>query len=93
MEFYTPATTQDEQRTGRLFLSAIGSAMGINDQSYAGQDGYVVNYPRQYQAIGINGAIGVEGAPISNAQGGLRNMSPLVLLAGAFVVYLALKHG
>lgn len=62
------ANQQDQQRTGRLFLAAIGSAMGINDQSYLGQDGYAVNYPGQYQTIGMNGAIGVEGRPVSNVQ-------------------------
>lgn len=83
------ANQQDQQRTGRLFLAAIGSAMGINDQSYLGQDGYAVNYPGQYQTIGMNGAIGVEGRPVSNVQGGIRNMSTgtLLILGGLF--YLA----
>jgi hypothetical protein len=68
MDEVTAAYQQDQQRTGRLFLAAIGSAMGINDQSYLGQDSYAVNFPGQYQTIGMNGAIGVEGRPISNAQ-------------------------
>lgn len=66
--------------------------MGLNDQSYLGQDGYAVNYPGQFQAVGINGAVGVEGRPVSNVQGGIRNMSTgtVLLLGGLF--YLAFIH-
>ena len=86
------AQQQDQQRTGRLFLAAIGSAMGINDQSYLGQDGYAVNYPGQYQAIGMNGAIGVEGRPVSNVQTGSLSTGTLLVLGGLFYLVFVHKH-
>lgn len=87
MDQVTAAQVQDQQRTGRLFLAAIGSAMGINDQSYLGQDGYAVNYPGQYQSIGTGGAVGIEGRPVSNVQGPQLSGGTLLLLGGLF--YLA----
>lgn len=87
MDQVTAAQVQDQQRTGRLFLAAIGSAMGLYDQNYQGEDGYAVNYPGQYQAIGINGAVGVEGRPVSNAQGTRLSVGTVLLLGGLF--YLA----
>ena len=91
MDQTTLAAQQDAQRTPRLFLAAISSAMGIDDQTYVGQDGSVVNYPRQYQTIGMNGAVGVEGASISNTQSKAIALSPGMLLLGAAVLYLILK--
>lgn len=82
---------QDALRTKRAFISFLSTAFGV-DQSMPGQDGYAANYPRQYQVVGQNGAVGVEGAPISNLQVGTLLRSPVVLLlGGAFVAYLVLK--
>lgn len=86
------AAQQDTNRTARMFLAALQSSLG-NDQTYAQQDGNAVNLPRQYQTIGINGAVGVEGAPISNAQGKAVAMSPGILLLGALVLFFVLKKG
>lgn len=86
-----PILEADQQRTGRAFISFLSTAMGV-DQSYAGQDGYAVNYPRQYQTIGPNGLVGVEGTARSNGQVSALMASPLVLLAvGGLVAYLVLK--
>lgn len=76
---------QDDLRTQRAFVSFLSTAFGL-DQTYAGQDGYAANYPRQYQSIGIGGAVGVEGAPISNLQTRAIILSPGMLILGAIVV-------
>lgn len=82
---------QDALRTKRAFISFLSTAFGV-DQSLPTQDSYSANYPRQYQTIGLNGAVGVEGAPISNQQAGALLRSPLVLLlGGAAVAYLVMK--
>lgn len=81
---------QDYNRTARMFLATLQSALG-NDQTYAGQDGNAVNYPRQYQTIGTNGAVGVEGAPISNAQSKAVALSPGMMILGALALYFVLK--
>lgn len=83
---------QDELRTKRSFVSFLAASMGLGDQAYAGQDGYAVNPPRRYQTIGINGTVGVEGAPISSAQPAAVLLSPGVLLLAAVAIgYLVLK--
>ena len=82
---------QDDQRTKRAFIGFLSSALGM-DQSYSGQDSQAVNVPRQYQTIGLNGAVGVEGAAVSSAQRQAVMLSPTVLILGALVVgYLVLK--
>lgn len=83
---------QDQQRTGRAFISFLSSALGVNDQSYAGQDGQAYNLPRQYQTIGPGGLVGVEGTSSSNGQKTALMSSPLVLLAvGGVLAYLILN--
>lgn len=82
MDALTVTQAQDEQRTVRLFLSAIGSAFGVSDQSMAGQDGNPYNLPRQYQSIGPTG-YSVEGYPISSAQNGALVVQPSLLWLGA----------
>lgn len=59
-------TTQD-LRALRSFVQGTWNGGGA-DQTYAGQDGYAVNPTRMYQSIGPNGAVGVEGAPVSTQQ-------------------------
>lgn len=82
---------QDEQRTARSFISFLSTAMGV-DQTYASQDGYAVNMPRQYQSIGPNGLVGVEGTSRSSGQMQSLISSPVVLLAlAAAVAFLVLK--
>lgn len=85
--------TNDEQRVARSFIAAISTYFG-NDQSVAGQDGYAVNVPRQYQTIGPGGLVGVEGTSLSNGQKSVAlTASPLVMLLIAGVVgYFVLKH-
>lgn len=88
MDAYTTAQTQDEQRTARLFLSAVGSYFGVSDQTTASQDGYAYSLPRQFQTIGPNGTA-VEGYPVSSAQNGALVVQPSILwlVAGAAAVY------
>jgi hypothetical protein len=77
----------------RAFIAAASTYLG-NDQSVAGQDGYAVNQPRQYQTIGPGGLVGVEGTSLSNGQKSVAlTASPLVLLLIAGMVgYFVLKH-
>jgi hypothetical protein len=85
MDEQTVIAQQDSLRTQRAFVSFLSSAFGL-DQTYAGQDGYATNYPRGYQVLGPNGAVGVEGAPISNTQTRAIVLSPGMLILGAIVV-------
>ena len=82
---------QDKQRTARSFISFLGGALGVQDQSYAEQDFYAANRPGQYTTISPYGQ-SVEGLPISNQQTvlGLGLSLPMLLLIGG-VVYLATK--
>lgn len=81
---------QDSQRTARAFISFLSTALNV-DQSYAGQDGYAVNNPRQYQSIGPGGLIGVEGTASSNGQTIAFVTSPMVLLVLAVGAYFVWK--
>ncbi|MES2482973.1 MAG: hypothetical protein V4609_13320 [Pseudomonadota bacterium] len=81
---------QDSQRTARAFIAFLGTAFGV-DQAMPGADGYAVNYPNGYQSIGPTG-VGVEGKPISTAQGAFAGLpSGVVLLGLAVVGYLLVK--
>lgn len=85
-------SAQDDQRVKRLFVSLISGLTGVNDQTYAGQDGYAVNQPRQYQTVGINGAVGIEGTNVSNRQSGMMTVSPVMLLViGAGLLFFYAK--
>ena len=85
-----PALANDQNRVARAFVSFVSSAIG-NDQTYANQDGYAVNQPRQYQTIGPGGLVGIEGTSISNGQKSVAlTASPLVfvlLAAGAYFLF------
>lgn len=83
----------DENRTARLFVGFLANAFG-SDQSLANADYSAINQPRQYQALGPGGLVGVEGTSRSNAQGiaTFGNTLPPLLIAGALVaVYLILR--
>ena len=82
MDEFAAAQQQDSQRTSRAFISFLGSALGVSDQSTAGQDAYPYNLPRQYQSIGPTGA-SVEGYPVSTAQNGALVVAPSLLWLGA----------
>lgn len=80
-------------RAVRSFISGTWNGGG-NDQSYAYQDGQAVNPTRTYQSLGPNGAVGVEGAPISTNQTTSILTSPMVLILGAVLVgFLVLRKG
>lgn len=80
---------QDQQRTGRMFVSFLASAMGV-DQAMPGTDGQAYNTPSQYQVVTPYG-VGVEGQPISSAQG-LRLPVPLIVGALILVALVASGH-
>jgi hypothetical protein len=81
---------QDSQRTQRNFIALLSGAFGT-DHSMANEDGFAINQPGGYQTMGYNGAVGVEGQPISNLQGGggLVITLPFLLICG--VAFLLLK--
>jgi len=81
----------DDERTKRMFVSALSSAMGL-EQSYASQDGNAVNTTSQYQVIGPSG-VGIEGKPISTAQPTVLGFPVGMLVIGALIVFFALKKG
>ncbi|MGC1173125.1 hypothetical protein [Polaromonas sp.] len=80
---------QDRQRTKRSFISFLGGALGVSDQSYAQEDGYALNRPGQYTTISPYGQ-SVEGLPISNQQNVLGLSLPMLLLIGG-VIFLAVN--
>lgn len=88
--YLDPAQAQDNLRPVRNFVSLLAGA--VNDQSWAGQDGYAVNMPGQVQVQGPNG-VAVEGKPYviaSPAQA--PGFPPLLLALGAVLVaHLMLK--
>lgn len=81
---------QDKQRTARSFISFLSGALGVQDQSWAGEDAYAANRPGQYTTISPYGE-SVVGLPVSNQQATVLGMSlPMLLLIGG-VIYLATK--
>lgn len=75
------AAQQDTLRSVRMFVGALQGAFGLDQQS-VGYDAQAVNSPYRYQSIGPTG-VGVEGAPISSAQGAgvsAAGISPLLLV-------------
>lgn len=80
---------QDKLRPLRAFVSFLQGTYG--DQTYAGQDGYAVNQPLQYQQIGPNGAVSQEGLPRSNVQAQAALTSPAVLILGGLAVLVILS--
>lgn len=80
-------------RAVRSFISGTWNGGG-NDQTYAGQDGNVNNPTRQFQTVGANGSVAVEGAPLSNTQTGAVLKNPLILIAGAaLLAFVLLRKG
>lgn len=80
-------------RAVRSFISGTWNGGG-NDQTYAGQDNMVDNPSRQYQTVGANGSVGVEGSPVSNAQTSAILSSPMLLIGGlALVALFLLRKG
>lgn len=80
-------------RAVRSFISGTWNGGG-NDQTYAGQDATANNPTRQYQTVGANGSVGVEGSPLSNTQTGAILKNPLILIAGvALVAFILLRKG
>lgn len=79
---------QDDLRARRSFISFLSGALGVQDQTYAGQDGMAVNQPRQYQTIGLNGSVGVEGTSTNNTQVTASFSLPMLIMiaAGLFFV-------
>lgn len=87
---YEQEQQQDGLRVVRAFVGALNGYMG--DQSYAGQDGYTVNTPRQFMVIGPQG-VAVEGTPvIAQAPSGGVALSPVVMwLAFGALLYAVFK--
>lgn len=92
MDDQSVIAAQDGQRTKRLFLSFVSDLVG-GDQSLAGADGQAVNPPRQYQSVGPDGAIGIEGTSVSNRQGGGVTLSAGMLLLIGVGLYFYLQKG
>lgn len=81
--------TQDALRSLRQFVGAFQAGLG-SDQSMAGTDASASNPPGQFSAVGMNGAVAVEGQPIltSGPQGvGLNLPSWVVWVGLGLVVY------
>ncbi|MBN8506133.1 MAG: hypothetical protein J0L58_16840 [Burkholderiales bacterium] len=86
------AAAQDNLRPLRNFVGFLSGA--VNDQSWAGSDGYAVSPPGQFYSQTAAGGVAIEGRPaLLVAPGGQQGgIPPLFLLAGAaLVAYLLLK--
>lgn len=57
---YDLTAMQDALRPARNFINTLAGL--VNEQSYAGTDGYAVNPPMQYQIVGNTGNA-IEGTP------------------------------
>lgn len=90
----TTVQSQDELRTQRNFISLVGGALGLSDQSLASYDSYATNPPGGYQVIDPRtGNYAVQGTAYSTAQGA-NLIPPLAIMAGvALVAWLALRRG
>jgi hypothetical protein len=88
----TAAGQQDALRPLRAFISAVNA--GLNDQSYAGADGYAYNRPFQFSSVGPYGT-SVEGLPVvrTTAGGGLVLSPGLVLIGVGVAIALFVKRG
>lgn len=56
---------QDEQRTKRLFVGMIASALGV-DQNYSADDGQVYQRTGQYTIANSDGGAAILGQSVSN---------------------------
>lgn len=59
------AANSDEERTKRLFVGFLSSALGV-DQTYAGEDGYAASSTGTYTIANPDGTYSVLGQPVSN---------------------------
>lgn len=59
------AADSDEQRTKRLFVGFLSSALGV-DQTYSGEDGQASSSTGTYTIANPDGTYSVLGQPISN---------------------------
>lgn len=77
----------------RQFVSVLSRAFDAYDNSYASEDMYAVNPPRQYQVVGPYGT-SVEGTTLATttAQGGVYVSPTLVLIALGFAAALFWKR-
>lgn len=94
MDYLEAQRRDDEERTKRLFVGFLSSALGV-DQTYVGEDGFVGQ--RTGQGISVNPVTGhysVEGQTTSS-QGGFRvrqnGVSGTTLLLIAGLIYLAVN--
>jgi hypothetical protein len=85
------ASVPDGLVTLRQFVGGLNSA--LNDQSYAGYDGYAYNPSGQFRTLGPNGAA-VEGQPVTMTQSGSVTLSPgaILLVGGALLLVVFLSH-
>lgn len=74
--------TQDELRPLRMFVGAAAGLLQASDQSYANQDFYAANWPRQgYASIGPYGS-SLEGTPVALTRSGGVVISPMLVFIG-----------
>jgi t-SNARE complex subunit (syntaxin) len=86
--------TADEQRTKRMFVGFLSSALGI-DQTYANEDGYVGNASGQYIIANPDGTYSKVGQSVSNQNNGSAAaglvLTPGLLMVGALIAFLMFK--
>ena len=79
------AAGSDEERTKRMFVGFLSSALGV-DNLYASTDNQVGNPTGQYIIANPDGTASVQGQPVSNRQSvaatGLSPGMMLLLVAG-----------
>lgn len=84
----------DEERTKRLFVGFLSSALGV-DQTYIGEDAMPGGRPGQYLSVNpVSGNYSVMGQSVSSQNGlraGASGLSVGTLLLLAAVVYLVVK--
>lgn len=85
----------DEDRTKRLFVGFLSSALGV-DQTYAADDNFVGNPSDQYYIANPDGTYSVQGRARSNLNSattaaGLVIPPGLLLLGGLFLAVKLLK--
>lgn len=84
--------TQDNMRPLRMFVGAAAGLLAASDQSYANQDYYAANVPRQYYSMGPNG-MSIEGSPVAVTRSGGLVLSPMLVFMGIGIVFaLTLKR-
>jgi hypothetical protein len=83
------ASVPDGLVTLRQFVGGLNAA--LNDQSYAGFDGYAYNPSGQFRTLGPNSSA-VEGQPVSLTPSGGMTLSPgALLLVCGVLLWLVVK--